>query len=45
MNVEDRRLKNDDIDGTAPVKKFKTSRVTNPLEPYYKLPVVEYIPP
>lgn len=37
-------MNNDDIVGTRAIKKFKCTRTTNPLDPFYKLPVVEYLP-
>jgi hypothetical protein len=43
VNKPDRQLEVDDISGTRTrLKKLYTSRQTNPLNPIYQLPQVEY---
>lgn len=45
VNKLDRQLLVDDIEGTRTrVNKFTTSRKTDPLNPAYQLPVVQYAP-
>lgn len=45
VNKPDRQLFVDDIEGTrTKVNKFTTTRKTDPLNPAYQLPVVQYAP-